>query len=52
MPTKDEPGQRTRREIAYLFDDEAEALQERAREERISKSEIIRRAIRAYLGMD
>ena len=52
MPRQKAPGNRTIRETTYLFEDEAEALEERAFKERISKSEIIRRAIRAYLRMD
>jgi ribbon-helix-helix CopG family protein len=37
------------REQAYLYDDEEKALAERARKDRCSKAEIIRRALRAYL---
>ena len=37
------------RETAYLFDDEERALEERAARERCSKSEIMRRALRAFL---
>lgn len=37
------------RECTYLHDDEAEALQEVADEERTSKAEILRRALRTYL---
>jgi hypothetical protein len=37
------------REIAYLYDDEDFALEERAKKERCSKSEVIRRALRQYL---
>ena len=40
------------RETAYLYDDEEMALEERATKERCSKSEIMRRALRAYLGID
>ena len=39
------------RETAYLYDDEEDALELRAEKERCSKSEIIRRALRAYLGL-
>ena len=39
------------RETAYLYDDEEEALEDRAMRERCSKSEIIRRALRDYLGI-
>lgn len=37
------------REVAYLYVDEAEALAQRAHDERCSKSEVMRRALRAYL---
>jgi hypothetical protein len=40
------------RETAYLYEDEESALEERAAKERCSKSEIMRRALRAYLGID
>jgi hypothetical protein len=40
------------RETAYLYDDEEQALEERASRERCSKSEIIRRALRSYLGVE
>lgn len=55
LPMTDEktrtPFQDTRlyREVAYLHQDEAEALAERAQKERCSKTEIIRRALRGYL---
>lgn len=39
------------REIAYLHDDELEALVQRAEDERCSRAEIIRRALRQYLGI-
>jgi Ribbon-helix-helix protein, copG family len=39
------------REQLYLYADEAEALEEAARRERCSKSELIRRALRQYLKM-
>jgi hypothetical protein len=39
------------RETAYLYEDEERALEERAREDRCSKSEVIRRALREYLGV-
>jgi len=42
---------RMNREIAYLHDDELEALVTRADAERCSRSEIIRRALRQYLGI-
>ena len=40
------------REVSYLHEDEARALAERAAKERASKAEIIRRALRAYLGIE
>jgi predicted transcriptional regulator len=40
------------RETAYLFDDEEKALEERAKRERTSKSEIMRRALRQYLKIE
>jgi hypothetical protein len=40
------------REVSYLHEDEARALAARARKERASKAEIIRRALRAYLGVE
>jgi len=40
------------REISYLHDDEAEALAQRAKKERNSKAEVIRRALRAHLGIE
>lgn len=40
------------RETAYLYDDEDCALEERAKKERCSKSEVIRRALRRYLGVE
>ena len=40
------------REVSYMHEDEAEALDLRAKKERTSKSEIIRRAVRAYLGIE
>lgn len=40
------------RETAYLYEDEEIALEARAAKERCSKSEIMRRALRAYLGIE
>ena len=40
------------REVAYLHPDELAALEQRAKRERCSKSEIIRRALRSYLGVE
>jgi hypothetical protein len=39
------------RETAYLYSDEENALEETAKKERCSKSEIIRRALREYLKL-
>ena len=40
------------RETAYLYQDEEEALERTAEKQRCSKSEVIRRALRVYLGID
>ena len=40
------------REVSYLHEDEVQALAARAKKERASKAEIIRRALRAYLGIE
>lgn len=40
------------REVAYLHLDEREALIARADRERCSKAEIMRRALRDYLGVE
>jgi Ribbon-helix-helix protein, copG family len=40
------------REVSYLHPDEAEALARRAEVKRCSKSEVIRRALRKYLGIE
>jgi hypothetical protein len=40
------------REVTYLHGDEAEGLNARAKKERTSKAEILRRALRAYLGIE
>jgi len=54
--TKREPkrfaGTNLVREVSYLHEDEAEGLADRATKERASKSEIIRRALRMYLGIE
>lgn len=59
MKTEDTPKERRRfagtnlvREVSYMHEDEARALDLRAKKERTSKSEIIRRAVRAYLGIE
>ena len=44
-------GTRLIREVTYVHQDEAEALAARAEHERCSKAEILRRALRAYLGL-
>jgi len=46
------PGTHLVREISYMHEDESRALELRAKRERTSKSEIIRRAVRAYVGME
>ena len=58
-PRKDESPERkpatTRgliREVSYLHPDEAAALAKRAEQKRVSKSEVIRQAIRSYLGIE
>lgn len=38
-----------RREVAYLYDDESEAVERMAEEARCSKSEIIQRAVRLLM---
>jgi hypothetical protein len=40
------------RETAYLYEDEEAALEECAHRERCSKSEVMRRALRRYLGIE
>lgn len=40
------------REVAYLHEDEAESLDAAATKLRCSKSEVIRRALRAFLGIE
>ena len=61
MPRKAEPPRERRkfvtqggkiRETVYLFENEEVALEARAKKLHASKSEIMRRAIRAYLGLD
>ena len=37
------------REVSYLYEDEEQALERAAKQQRCSKSEIIRRALRGYL---
>lgn len=51
--TKREPTKgRLYREVSYLHEDEAEAVEEAARKDRCSRSEIVRRAVRAYFGIE
>jgi metal-responsive CopG/Arc/MetJ family transcriptional regulator len=58
MPTgkRPEPREPTKgrlfREAVYLHEDEEEAVERAARKERTSRSEIIRRAIRAYFNIE
>jgi hypothetical protein len=40
------------REVSYLHADEEDALVKQAAAKRCSKAEIIRRALRAYLGIE
>lgn len=40
------------REVCYLHPDEVEALAQKASVKRVSKSELMRRALRAYLGIE
>ncbi len=40
------------REVTYLHGDEEEALIRYARKERCSKAEVMRRAVRAFLGIE
>jgi hypothetical protein len=51
-PRKPFTGRGLIREVSYLHEDEAEALERRAVKDRCSKAEIIRRALRAYLGIE
>ncbi len=38
--------------VAYVFEDEDAALEQEAKRKRTSKSEIVRRALRKFLGME
>jgi hypothetical protein len=58
-PRKDESAERKPatsrgliREVSYLHPDEAAALAKRAEQKRTSKSEVIRQAIRSFLGIE
>ncbi len=37
--------------VAYIFEDEDAALEKEAKRKRTSKSEIVRRALRKFLGL-
>ncbi len=37
--------------VAYVFEDEDAALEQEAKRKRTSKSEIVRRALRQFLGL-
>ena len=37
--------------VAYIFEDEDSALEQEAKRKRTSKSEIVRRALREFLGL-
>jgi hypothetical protein len=51
-PRKPFTGRGLIREVSYLHEDEDEGLEKRAAKDRCSKAEIIRRALRAYLGIE
>jgi Ribbon-helix-helix protein, copG family len=51
-PRKPFTGRGLIREVSYLHEDEARLLEARSEKERCSKAEIIRRALRAYLGIE
>jgi ribbon-helix-helix CopG family protein len=51
-PRKPFTGRGLIREVSYLHEDEARLLEARAEKERCSKAEVIRRALRAYLGIE
>lgn len=51
-PEREPTKGRLYREVAYLHADEALAVEEAARRERCSKSEIIRRAVRDYFKIE
>jgi hypothetical protein len=59
MKKEDIPKERRRfagtnlvREVSYMHEDEAAALDLRAKKERTLKPEIFRRAVREYLGIE
>lgn len=39
------------RKVAYLYEDEADALEAESREKKCSEAEVIRRALRRYLDI-
>ena len=52
----DPPGRSPRgkpmvRKVAYLYEDEADALEAESREKKCSEAEVIRRALRRYLDI-
>lgn len=50
IPMQEPPGRgRLQRKTTYLFEDEADALERTALEERVSEAEILRRAWREFL---
>lgn len=51
-PKREPTKGRLYREVSYLHSDEEAAVEEAAQRERCSKSEIIRRAVRAYFGIE
>jgi hypothetical protein len=51
-PRKPFTGRGLVREVSYLHEDEARALEARAKKDRCSKAEVIRRALRGYLKIE
>lgn len=51
-PRRPFKGSKLYREVVYVHLDEAEAIERAAEKERTSKSEIIRRCIRAFFGIE
>lgn len=51
-PPPDNTGPRLHRIVAYCHADELQALKERARRERVSQGEIVRRSLRKYLRIE
>jgi hypothetical protein len=58
MPTRQPPERRQPtkgklfREVTYLHEDEEQAVEQAARKLRTSRSEVIRRAVRAFFGIE